>query len=157
MERSSFVEVPLRHPGTGRSASVLRAARFEAAEPVLVAAGKYVLVVASERPVSSCTQQHARAWIEAGASYICAWGPGSGAVEEAFDYASLLPELGEPLPFTLMTTSHEKQPLEDALWFAFYNATPPDDRPHELNTVVVVVDSAALEKECVRWVQENNE
>lgn len=78
-------------------------------------------------------------------------------MEEAFDYASLLPELGEPLPFTLMTTSHEKQPLEDALWFAFYNATPPDDRPHELNTVVVVVDSAALEKECVRWVQENNE
>jgi len=83
-------------------------------------------------------------------------GPGSSAVEESFDHASFLPELGEPLPFTLMTTSHEKEPLEEALWFAFYAAHPPDDLPHVLNTVVVVVDSAVLKAQCIKWVKEQN-
>jgi hypothetical protein len=41
-------------------------------------------------------------------------------------------------------------------WFAFYNASAPDDHPHILDTVVVVVDSVALEKECTQWIQENS-
>jgi hypothetical protein len=61
------------------------------------------------------------------ASYVCAWGPNSEAVEETFDSASFLPEFGEPLPFSLMTTSHRDETPEEALWFAFYNAPPPDD------------------------------
>ena len=157
MEHWSVREPRLKHPGTGRLASVLRVGGFGSAEPVSVSGHKYVLVVASERTATECTHEHARAWVEAGASYVCAWGPASDEVEEMFDYASFLPELGEPLPFTLMTTSHRDEPLEDALWFAFYNATPPDDMPHELNTVVVVVDSAVLERECATWVQVNTE
>ena len=157
MEHRCPIETPLRHPGTGRFASVLRVEHFGSAQPVSVATGKYVLVIASERASIHCTQEHARAWVEAGASYVCAWGPAAGEVEEAFDYASFLPELGEPLPFTLMTTSHVGEPLEDALWFAFHTAVPPDDLPYELNSVVVAVDSVALEKECTTWVQENSE
>ena len=88
---------------------------------------------------------------------MCAWGPASGQVEEAFDYATFLPEMGEPLPFTLMTTSHESEELDEALWFAFYNAVPPDDLKAELNTVVVLVDSPALEERCKAWVQVNRE
>lgn len=95
----------------------------------------------------------ARAWVGAGASYICAWGPQSSAIEEAFDYASFLPELGDPLPFTLMTTSHEKESPEEALRFAFYCGWPPDDLDSELNSVVVVVDSEPLEVRCIAWVQ----
>jgi hypothetical protein len=90
----------------------------------------------------------ARAWIDAGASYICAWGPDAAEVEESFDYASFLPEYGEPLPFTLMTTSHCEKSPEDALWFAFYNAVPPDDLNDELNSVVVIVDSDSLAATC---------
>jgi hypothetical protein len=157
MERSSAIEAPLKHPGTGRFASVLRVGRLGAAKPVSIGAQKYVLVVASESAAIQFAEEQARAWVEAGAAYVCAWGPASSVVEETFDHASFLPELGEPLPFTLMTTSHEKEPLEEALWFAFYTATPPEDLPHELNTVVVVVDSAALEERCVSWVQENTE
>lgn len=155
-EVRSVMEAPLKHPGTGRCARVLRVDRFESAQPVAVAAENYVLLVASERLTSACTEEHVRAWVEAGASYICAWGPASGVIEEAFDYASFLPSLGEPLSFTLMTTSH-KDDLEEALWFAFYCAVPPDDLPGELNTVVVVVDSPALENACRIWVQKNAE
>lgn len=95
--------------------------------------------------------------MEAGASYVCAWGPNSPGVEETFDYAAFLPELGVPLPFTLMTTSHTSEEFEEALWFAFYNAAPPDDLGHYLKSVLVVVDSDALEIRALTWIQENNE
>lgn len=152
-----MIEAQLKHPGTGRCAAILQVEHFESTQPTAVAGGRYVLLVASERATCACTEEHARAWVDAGASYVCAWGPASGAVEEAFDYASLLPELGEPLPFTLMTTSDKEEPLEEALWFAFYCAAPPADLGCELNTVVVVVDSPALEIACRTWIQEKIE
>jgi hypothetical protein len=84
-------------------------------------------------------------------------GPDSAEVEETFDYASFLPECGEPLPFTLMTTSHRDKTPEKALWFAFYNATPPDDLKHKLNSIVIIVDSDALLTSCTAWARENSE
>jgi hypothetical protein len=78
-------------------------------------------------------------------------------VEEAFDYASFLPELGEPLPFTLMTTSHRDETPQEALWFAFYNAMSPDDLDQELTSIVMIVDSDSLETACIAWVKENTE
>lgn len=71
-----------------------------------------------------------------------AWGPNSPEVEETFDYASFLPALGEPVPFTLMTTSHTDEPVEEALWFAFYNGKAPDELEDGACPVVVVTDSA---------------
>lgn len=157
MERPHAIETPHKYRGTGRLAAVVRVEHFSSAQPVSAAAGKYVLFVASESAAVFLTENHARAWVGAGASYVCAWGPSAGTVEEAFDYASFLSELGEPLPFTLMTTSHVSEPLEEALWFAFYTAHPPDDLPCELNAVVAVVDSAGLEERCTTWVKENCE
>ena len=45
--------------------------------------------------------------------------------------------------------------MEEVLWFAFYNAAPPEDLLRTLNTVIVAVDSTELESVCVKWVQEN--
>jgi hypothetical protein len=56
-----------------------------------------------------------------------------------------------------MTTSHKDETLEDALWFAFYNATHSDDYDRELDTVVIMVDSDVLEATCSAWVTENKE
>jgi len=135
----------------------VRVRDFESASPISIAAGKYVMVIASEREKVPFDSKAARAWIDAGASYICAWGPDSANVEEAFDYASFLPEVGDPLPFTLMTTSHRDRTPQEALWFAFYNATPPDDLDHELKSVVILVDSDCLEATCTAWINENSE
>lgn len=157
MQIPSMVETTLAHPGTGRRASVLCVENFGCAPPVSVAAGKYVLLVASGRASIHFTEAHARAWVEAGASYICAWGPAASELEEAFDYAAFLPELGEPLPFTLMTTSHKNETLQEALWFAFYNGKAPDEAGDGACPVVVVVDSKALEAQSVAWMQRNTE
>jgi TPR repeat protein len=154
---SRRIELPLRHAPTGRSAAIVRVPDFWATPPVAVNSGKYVLLVASEKASACSTVEAARAWLEAGASYVCAWGPSSPEVEEAFDYAAFLPEMGDPLPFTLMTTNHQSDALTEALWFAFYSAMPPDDLGCALESVVVVVDSSALEARCLAWVQENKE
>src|SRR4051812_31068639 len=151
------VKTTLTHPGTGRQAAILQVRDFAAASALRIAAGPYLLVIATEKQTVGLTEKAARAWIDAGASYVCAWGPDSPAVEEAFDYASFLPELGEPIPFTLMTTSHKNETLEDALWFAFYNATHSDEHDRELDTVVILVDSDVLEATCTAWVAGNKE
>ena len=157
MVHRSVIKPSLTHLGTGRSAIVLRVDRFVTAPPVSISTGKYILVVATDGAISDFTEKHARAWIDAGAAYVCAWGISADEIEEAFDYASFLPEVGPPLSYTLVTTSHVKETLEKALWFAFYCAEPPDELHHDLNTVVIVVDSTALESWCLKWVQTNRE
>lgn len=143
----------LHHP-SGRRAAVVRVENFET--PLSVDAKPYVLVIASERAPVPIGTKLARAWIDAGASYMCAWGPDSEAVEETFDYAGFLPECGGELPFTLMTTMHRDEPLEEALWFAFNCAEWGDLEP-ELKVVVIVVDSEALETRCRYWLETNEE
>lgn len=146
----------LRHPGTGREAMLVCADEWLDGEPIGLAGMRYILLAGSERLTSTATGT-ARRWIDAGASYICAWGPSSDDTEEAFDYASFLEDVGTPLTFTLMTTSHRDQALEEALWFAFYNARSPDDLPDSLDTVVIVVDKPALAQVCEAWVRDNRE
>ena len=99
----------------------------------------------------------ARAWVNAGVCYVCAWGPNSPEIEDTFDYASFLPELGGPLSFTLMTTCHTDEPLEEALWFAFYNGKSPEEPEDGMCPVVVVADSAKLAAMCVAWIEDNIE
>jgi hypothetical protein len=125
--------------------------------PASIDVKQYVLFIASAKATASISVAAAREWLDAGAAYVCARGPSSREIEEAFDYASFLPELGSPFPFTVMTTSHREETIEEALWFAFYNATPPDDLKADLNTVIMLVDSPPLEKECESCVNENTQ
>lgn len=57
--------------------------------------------------------------IEAGCVYFCCWGPSCERVHDIID---------ESDPYTdgvIMTTWHDSEPLEEALWF-FLNVTWPD-------------------------------
>ena len=157
MQTQNVIETPFKHPGTGRLAAVVRTSRFLDLKPLVVASGRYLLFIASERVAQLSNVATARSWINAGASYVCAWGINSPEIEESFDYATFLPEFGDPLPFTLMTASSTDEPLEEALWFAFYNGELPDEPCDGACPVVVVVDSESLEKRSIAWVQENAE
>ena len=157
MQHPRTIETTLEHPGTGRFSSVIRAEDLWSCVPVSVREGNYVLFMASDRQAQTSKVEAARAWVEAGAAYVCVWGPNSHEIEEAFDHAAFLPELGEPLPFTLMTTSHRDEPMEEALWFAFYNGKAPDEVDDGACPVVVVVDSKALEERVTSWVRGNTE
>jgi hypothetical protein len=147
----------LTHPGSGRPARILRAVALATAEPVGLKGQKYVLVTASERDDAIMSVQQARRWLETGAAYVCSWGPGSRAMEDSFDYASFLPALGVPFSYTVMTTSHTDTAVEKALWFAFWNAGPPDDQPDPISPIMVLLDSASLEARCAEWVKTNRE
>ena len=146
---------PLVHRPTGRAAFIVYAENLLASDPTSFDKQKYVLFIASEKSVLLSEVREARRWVEAGVGYMCAWGPASSELDDLFDYATFLPELGTPLPFTLMTTWHDKEELEEALWFAFYSATAPNDLEAELKSVVILVDSPALAERCGTWVLEN--
>ena len=157
LPRMKTTGTTLKHPGTGRTAVILRVRSLLECEPFELRQRSYVLVLASAKDTAVADIDAARAWIDAGARYVCAWGPASEIVEETFDYAAFMPQVGEPLSYTLMTTSHREEELDDALWFAFYNGKAPHEESGGQVPVVVVVDSPELEKECIKWIRANSE
>ena len=61
--------------------------------------------------------------LDAGASYISAWGP---CCERVHDIADRLRPTQEPTDSVVMTTWHDDESLEDALWFFVFNTFPDD-------------------------------
>jgi hypothetical protein len=64
----------------------------------------------------------ARELIKRGLAYVCVWGEDCSRVHDQFD---LERDLNEPENLTVMTTWHEKETLEEALWY-FKNVAFPD-------------------------------
>jgi len=147
------------HNPTGRKVEVLlvqqipeRVVALESGEP------EFVLLICNGGALKNPSVKQARSLIESGASYICAWGADCEVIEETFDHAAFLPELGPQLPFTLMTTSLANQPYEEAFHFALNWARPPDDLHAKLDRVVVLTDDLAIRERCIAWLNaENNQ
>jgi hypothetical protein len=85
----------------------------------------------------------AESMLRSGCAYSCAWGVDAGRVEEAFDQVAMNAELaGEPfVEEVLMTTSHESEALDEALWFAVFDARPARGDAH---AVVALCDPEHL-------------
>jgi hypothetical protein len=84
----------------------------------------------------------ARTLLDHGCVYACAWGPDAGRVELAFDLLALeAEEAGRPYiegaDAVVMTTAHEAEPLDEALWFAVFAAMPAD---LEANVLVAIAE-----------------
>jgi hypothetical protein len=156
-EDAGRVESRVVHQRTGRQVTIVRSHEFATAAPVKLQGRRYLLFMASHRAATFFTPALARHWIDAGAAYVCAWGPASEQVEEDFDYASFLPEFGTPLSFTLMTTSHVDESLSESLWFALHNAQSASDLDLDLDDVVILVDSTELEQSCLSWLRSNTD
>lgn len=79
--------------------------------------------------------------LDKGCVYMCAWGPDASRIEVVFDLVAVEAELaGKPyVEDVLMTTSHEKESLDDALWFAVFAAFPSEG---EARAVLAVCDNA---------------
>jgi len=103
--------------------------------------------------------------LEQGCAYACAWGEEAGRVHRAFDWVIVEAELaGRPyVPDVLMTTSHEDESLDDALWFAV-TAFPPAldaralvaicDRRHSADVTMRLSDSERWNEELSRRDEE---
>jgi len=66
--------------------------------------------------------------LRAGASYFVCWGPDCERVESVIDEMVSYPgnDFGVPEDSCIMTTSHQSEPLEEALWFFLMNTSPDD-------------------------------
>ena len=91
--------------------------------------------------------------IRAGLSYIVAWGPDCERVHDIFDDADIAenPESNEQRA-VIMSTWHERESLEQALWFAVYCACP--DAAYE-STTISTIAAAIGNQRWARAVQTN--
>ena len=94
--------------------------------------------------------------IERGASYVCCWGPDAVRLEHAFDEAGTLQDVAsgrDPGDDVLMTTSHEGESLEDALWFAAWSTYPtPRYQAGTQSLVAVAVANADWHRETASFL-----
>jgi hypothetical protein len=112
--------------GTGRRLFVVRIENLgDLPEGLPVGVRAFVLFTAVDGTAASEQQlkDFARRWLELGCVWACSWGPDAGRMELAFDLVEVDAELaGERLRFDCVTTSHETESLDDALWFAVHAA-----------------------------------
>jgi hypothetical protein len=67
-----------------------------------------------------------RKLVDQGCRCSCTWGPGAGAVDVAFDLASIeADEAGAQYADEIMTSSHEDETLDEALWYAIWCGSAP--------------------------------
>jgi hypothetical protein len=92
-------------------------AELEVAGPRFVC----LLVWDAEDAPSETIETLARQLLAAGCVYICCWGEGCSSVHDVFDLASI--ERGADAP-VVMSTWHEQEALNDAIWFALFVAEP---------------------------------
>lgn len=82
-----------------------------------------------------------------GVGYVCAWGPECSHVHDLFDLATYddseeLRRKGDENDATIMTSWHADEDLDQALYFAVFDAHPDDHYSHGANALLaLVVDS----------------
>jgi hypothetical protein len=85
----------------------------------------------------------AKALIEKGAVYVCCWGNGCGRFHDIVDevwvgcekdgkYSAVAKDS------TLMTTWHDRESLDDALWYLLFTAWPPVEDESEFYPITAV-------------------
>ena len=78
----------------------------------------------------------ARKLLDQGMAYFCGWGPGCSRVHDVVDMEIVQRDLPESAD--VMTTWHENEDLDDALWFAAF-AAPADDYTETCRAVLAIV------------------
>ena len=86
---------------------------------------------------SALITQTAIELIERGLIYVLCWGDDCSRAEGAFDYGNVLWEEQTGNDRHIMSTSHEQESFEEALWFCLYNAMP-EERHWDGCSVVIV-------------------
>jgi hypothetical protein len=116
--------------------------------PDIVVYAPFRAVVVLEMPCSSEWQNMVSKWlVDSGCLFMMAWGDGCSDWHDCVDWANLDQFPSGPIPDDrfVLTTWHEREPLEEVFWFALHGA----DHGHaELaNTLIVHVSPAARRDE----------
>jgi len=77
--------------------------------------------------------------IEKGNLYFCAWGPGCERAHDIYDETLVERELNGGKELLVMTTWHDDEPLEEALWFMLFCAMVEDEKWDNCSSIIITV------------------
>jgi hypothetical protein len=151
MGSNAVAPLPL-HDGYGRLVSFLH---LDSLGPVALTAcppKHFVVFVAADATSAQAPilMAFAASLVRAGCVYAVCWGPDSSSMEEAFDYADIEVHGDAEPSHVVMTTSHNDEPLEEALTFLTESARPTDRYVSTCKHVLVVVVGGAASEPAIR-------
>ena len=108
---------------SGRSLFVLDCSDPADVAPAIDVEGRFICLLAWDAGAAAEAEisQVAERLLAAGCVYICTWGRGCDRVHDIFDQADLARAPDGPWA---MSTSHDDEPLDEAIWFFLFNAYP---------------------------------
>jgi hypothetical protein len=108
--------------------------------PINIHGEHCVLFIAMDaRPMSVDEVSNIANWaLDQGAVYLCAWGPDCERVHDIIDEVLVDRNPGETDEDVIMTTWHDDETLEEALWFAVNNAFAVGNYEQTCMTLVTV-------------------
>lgn len=117
---------------------------FAALEGISLPSSHTVLLVAADaRDVpANAVARIAERLLGAGLAYICVWGPDCERVHDIFDEVHVGDGSTEP-GYTLMSTWHSTESLDEAIWFFVKCAFPLDDEIKSTSYLAVTVGNKA--------------
>lgn len=85
----------------------------------------------------------AREAISCGLAYLCVWGPDCERIHDLFDQEIVQQQIEHGQDDVIMTTWHNKESLNDALWYFRNVAWPADRFSHCKDWIAVAVNNQA--------------
>ncbi|MFN3231720.1 MAG: hypothetical protein ACE363_06120 [Alphaproteobacteria bacterium] len=131
----------LRRTGMKKEIICLELAGFEDLAPFQSLKGlSVVLIAADSQSVDwAVTKPLVEFLLDRDATYFCTWGPGCESLHDCIDKEIAIRQVktGQKLPL-VVTTWHDTEPLEEAVWFAAQVASPEPEH-HADNWQVLLV------------------
>jgi hypothetical protein len=125
----TFCEKVGRHDGSGRDLFLLSIPRpGDMPRVISVSTPRFVCLLAWDARAARLDEISAvaRQLLDAGAVYVCVWGPGCERVHDIFDEESVGPNPPATTDSVVITTWHRDESLVDTLDFVLTAATPDD-------------------------------
>ncbi len=137
----SAVERLERDDVSGRHLFVLDiSSSFEVPAQLSLATSQFVCLLAWDARAATVNEisSVARRLLDAGAVYICAWGPGCERLHDIIDEEIVGPNPDPAVVSGVMTTWHANEPLAEAIEFALVSAYPDEAHQSQCGSTVGV-------------------
>ena len=125
-----------------RTLHMLALKRFEDwPDSIDVGAKHFTLMVAadSRHAFRGSIERAARTSLASGAAYVCMWGPGCERMHDIFNEVRDAQRNAQTGVSVVMTTWHEHDSLQEALWFFLASTYPDEEFADTTNAAVAVV------------------
>ncbi len=113
-------------------------------ESVSVDSTNFVILLLADYSAKSADEisEIAVSLIDKGLKYICCWGKECGQGDTAFDIGNILWEERNNQKIHIPSTWHD-EPLQEAIWYCLYLATPDDEYWSSCSTLVINIANEA--------------